>query len=80
MVKGAEALAPAANRRVDFVADIQPIFEAKCLKCHGPEKQKCGYRLDEKKAALTGGDNHAPNIHPGDSAGSPLDAICRRAR
>ncbi len=63
--------APAA-RTVDFVKDIQPIFEAQCVKCHGPEKQKGGYRLDDRKIALTGGDDHAPNIHPGKSAESPL--------
>ena len=63
--------APAA-RTVDFVKDIQPIFEAHCVKCHGPEKQKGGYRLDDRKVALTGGDDHAPNIHAGKSAESPL--------
>ena len=57
---------------VDFVRDIAPIFEAKCLKCHGAEKQKSGYRLDVKSIALTGGDEHAPNIVPGKSAESPL--------
>jgi len=57
---------------VDFVRDIRPIFEAKCIKCHGAEKQKSGYRLDVKSSALTGGDEHAPNILPGKSAASPL--------
>ena len=66
------ALPPPAARTVDFAKDIQPIFEAKCAKCHGPEKQKGGYRLDDRQSALTGGDDHAPNIHPGKSAESPL--------
>ncbi len=57
---------------VDFEKDIRPIFEAKCVKCHGVEKQKGGYRLDVKGIALTGGDEHAPNIVPGKSADSPL--------
>lgn len=65
-------LPPPAVRPVDFVKDIQPIFEAKCLKCHGVEKQKAAYRLDVKNIALTGGENHAPNIVPGKSAASPL--------
>ena len=55
---------PPAGRPVDFVKDIQPIFEAKCVKCHGPEKQKSEYRLDVKSIALTGGENHAPNVVP----------------
>jgi mono/diheme cytochrome c family protein len=66
------AFAASSALAVDFVREIQPIFEAKCVKCHGPEKQKSGYRLDVKSVALTGGDNHAPNIVPGKSAESPL--------
>jgi hypothetical protein len=55
-----------------FVADVRPILEARCVKCHGPEKQKGGYRLDVKAVALTGGDGSAPNILPGRAAASPL--------
>ena len=66
------AVASASAQGPDFVKDIAPIFEAKCLKCHGGEKQKSGYRLDVKRIALTGGDEHAPNIVPGKSAESPL--------
>ncbi|AGA27635.1 DUF1553 domain-containing protein [Singulisphaera acidiphila] len=65
-------LPPAAMGPVDFVRDIQPIFQQACLKCHGPEKQKGGFRLDVKAAALKGGDSDTPSIVPGDSAGSPL--------
>jgi mono/diheme cytochrome c family protein len=68
----AAELPPAVSRPVDFVKDIQPIFEANCVKCHGPEKQKSGYRLDARAIAMKGGDNHAPNIIPGKSADSPL--------
>ena len=63
---------PAATRVVDFEKDIQPIFAAKCLKCHGAEKQKSGYRLDVKNSALNSGDVHAPNIVPKSSEKSPL--------
>ena len=68
----AAELPPPAGRAVDFVTDIQPIFEAKCVKCHGAEKQKSEYRLDVKSIALTGGENHAPNVVPGKGAESPL--------
>ncbi len=66
------ALPPAAGRTVDFGREIQPLLEKNCGKCHGAEKQKSGYRLDVKAVALTGGDEHAPNIVPGKSAESPL--------
>src|SRR3954468_3811711 len=65
-------LPPAASRTVDFAKDIQPIFEASCIQCHGPDKQKSGFRLDQKEAALKGGETYAPDIHPGKSSESPL--------
>lgn len=61
-----------AAEKVDFIRDIQPIFRQACVECHGPEKQKNGYRVDAKSVALTGGDYHAPNIIPGKSSESPL--------
>ena len=57
---------------VDFVRDVRPIFEKHCYECHAAEKQKSDYRLDIKAIALTGGDDHAPNIIAGKSAESPL--------
>jgi mono/diheme cytochrome c family protein len=57
---------------VDFVREVQPIFEKHCHQCHGVEKQKSGYRLDVREIALTGGESHAPNIVPGEPAKSPL--------
>ncbi len=77
VVRGAEKLdisklPPPAQLSVDFARDIQPIFEAHCVKCHGAEKQKGGWRVDVKEVALTDGDNYAPNIHPGKSAESPM--------
>src|SRR5258708_21164448 len=61
-----------SRAEIDFVRQVQPIFEKNCFKCHGAEKQKGGLRLDVKSAALKGGDEHAPDIVPGDSAKSPL--------
>lgn len=57
---------------VDFEREIAPILAARCLPCHGPDKQRSGYRLDVKSIALTGGESSAPNIRPGDAESSPL--------
>src|SRR3954470_14632192 len=65
-------LPPASKRAVLFAKDIKPIFDAKCIQCHGPDKQKSQFRLDQKEAALKGGENHSPDIRPGNSAQSPL--------
>ena len=57
---------------VDFVREVRPIFEKHCYECHSAKKQKNDYRLDIKTIALTGGEDHAPNIVPGKSSESPL--------
>jgi len=44
-----------ADAKVDFVKDIEPLFQQNCIKCHGPEKQKGDLRLDSKAAAMKGG-------------------------
>ena len=64
-------LPPPANRQIDFVKDVQPIFAAACYSCHGSEKQKSSYRLDAKASALASGDI-GQAIVPGKSAESPL--------
>jgi hypothetical protein len=56
----------------DFVAEVKPILAAHCFSCHGPEKQKSGYRLDVRETALAGGDFGEPAIVPGSSQTSPL--------
>jgi mono/diheme cytochrome c family protein len=53
-ISGATLMRAGADT-VDFVKDIQPIFQESCLKCHGPEKQKGDLRLDSKAAAFKGG-------------------------
>jgi mono/diheme cytochrome c family protein len=67
----AAMLPPAADRPVDFSADIQPLFQKNCYSCHGPEEQEGGLRLDDKKRALEGGDSGA-EILAGNSGESRL--------
>jgi len=62
---------PAATNQVDFARDVRPILEGSCLRCHGPEKPRSGFRLDNRQAALKGGDGGV-DIIPGKSAASPL--------
>ena len=53
------------------VADVQPLLEAKCLSCHGPEKQEGNLRLDSLAAAVHGGDRGTAVV-PGDPEKSLL--------
>ena len=64
-------LPPSATRPIDFAADIKPIFEAACIRCHGTEKPKSKFSLVTREAALKGGENGLA-IVSGDSAKSPL--------
>lgn len=55
-----------------FTAKVRPIIESKCLSCHGPEKQKGGYRVDSPTALFAAGHSGVPAIKPGDPVGSQL--------
>ncbi|MCY2985575.1 MAG: DUF1553 domain-containing protein [Planctomycetota bacterium] len=61
-----------ADGPVDFVRDVRPIFEKHCYSCHGATEQESGLRLDVKQAALKGGDDHGPDIVPGQPDTSAL--------
>ncbi len=64
-------LPAAAAEKVDFARDIQPIFAASCVKCHGRGKEKGGFRLDTRETFLKGGDS-GPAAVAGQSAESYL--------
>jgi mono/diheme cytochrome c family protein len=64
-------LPPPAERKVEFIEDVQPIFAKTCYACHGAAMQRAGLRLDVKSMALKGGD-HGPVVIPGNSAESRL--------
>ena len=49
----------------------QPILQARCVSCHGPNAQKGGLRLDSLEAMIKGGDT-GPAIVPGRSAESEM--------
>ena len=38
---------PVAGAESDFEKQLKPFFEAHCIKCHGPKKEKGDVRLDE---------------------------------
>ncbi|HSJ04942.1 MAG TPA: c-type cytochrome domain-containing protein, partial [Verrucomicrobium sp.] len=39
-----------AEATVDFTRDVQPLLKEHCLSCHGPDKQRGGFRLDSRAA------------------------------
>lgn len=54
-----------------FAGVIAPLFENKCVNCHGPDKSKGGLRLDSFAAVQKGGEDGSV-ITPGDTVQSPL--------
>ena len=58
------AEAPAAGTGVSFSRAVAPIFQKKCVSCHGPEKARGKYRLH----------TYADMMKPGDSKSSPVTA------
>ena len=69
-----DELPAAAGRKIDFVAEIQPILRRTCYSCHGAEKQESGLRLDVKARAFAGGDQ-GKVIVPGERASRLLTII-----
>ena len=57
---------------LQFDHDVRPIFQQSCFRCHGPEKPKSGFRLDDRAEALKGGDDNTNDIVPGHSEQSAL--------
>ncbi len=55
---------------VDFLRDVKPLLAARCVKCHGPEKQENGLRLDAGAALARGGDSGVPFV-----AGKPDESL-----
>lgn len=51
--------------RISFIRDIAPILNQKCVACHGPVKQKGGYRVDSFVRMMKPGDSLNPPISPG---------------
>jgi len=52
-------------------ADVKPIFDAKCVGCHGSNKPKEDLSLNTYAAVIKGGE-HGAVVVPGDPAGSKL--------
>jgi len=74
LVQAAEeksGLPPATKNKVDFVKEIKPLFDKRCVRCHGSSKKEGGLRLDRRDDALNGGDS-GPAFVAGKSAESLL--------
>jgi hypothetical protein len=62
---------PSDKQGLTYAADIKPIFDHSCVKCHNGPKAKGKLHLDTLEAALKGGED-GKVIEPGKSAESAL--------
>jgi len=60
-----------AKTGITYAADIRPIFEVSCFRCHGEEKQKGNLRLDSLEA-IPKGPGKGDVINPNDATKSTL--------
>jgi hypothetical protein len=67
----AEQQGPPVSQRVDFVRDIQPIFQKYCVECHGQTKARGRLRLHDPALIAKGGMS-GPIVNPKSSDESLL--------
>ena len=60
------------GNKIDFNAEIRPLLNEKCLKCHGGVKRSGELSLLFRDEALNGGESGNPAIVPGDPGKSEL--------
>jgi mono/diheme cytochrome c family protein len=61
-----------SEEEIDYNRDIRPIFNAKCISCHGGVKKQAGFSLLFREEALGNTRAGRPTIIPGDADGSEL--------
>jgi len=72
----AASLVAGSSARADnfFELKIRPVLADHCLRCHGPERQRGGLRLDSREQALTGGDTG-----PAFVVGKPAESLLMKS-
>jgi mono/diheme cytochrome c family protein len=73
--------APASEKptEVSFAKDVLPIFEAKCVKCHGGNRTEAKLVLKSYDGVMAGSED-GPVITPGDSTNSTLVEVIVEGR
>lgn len=71
VVDPAKLPAPASQSGITYSADIKPILDKSCIRCHGAERPKAKLRLDSLTGVLRGSED-GQVIRPGKSAESQL--------
>src|SRR6476469_4566329 len=65
-------LSSTRSRTVDFNSEVKPIFNKKCITCHGGVRRKSGFSLLFRADALANNKLGKPAIVPGDPEKSEM--------
>ena len=63
---------PKDAQKIDFARQIKPLLERSCVGCHGGEKPRGHFRVEDRDVILRGGDSGAAAVVPGHSENSPV--------
>lgn len=66
---------PAASSSRE-ATEAKAVFAHRCIACHGPEKQKGKFRVDDREMLLHGGKSGIAAVVPGDPGKSNLIRLC----
>ena len=55
-----------------YASDIQPVFNAHCISCHGSSSPPAGYSLTSFAGATGSGSDSVPNVVPNSADSSKL--------
>ncbi|MBI3168408.1 MAG: hypothetical protein HYZ22_08020 [Chloroflexi bacterium] len=69
----------AATGAISYASQVMPIFETKCIKCHGVETKKEGLDMRTYDDLITGSRN-GPVLTPGDAVNSLLVQLIERGK
>ena len=75
----AAATEASTSTGVSYVADVKPIFDAKCIKCHGVESTKEGLDMQTYENVMAGSRNGSV-ITPGNADDSELVRLIVRGK
>ena len=75
----AAATEASTSTGVSYVADVKPIFDAKCIKCHGVESTKEGLDMQTYENLMAGSRNGSV-ITPGNADDSELVRLIVRGK
>jgi mono/diheme cytochrome c family protein len=77
---GTQGRVPEVTQAQGFGDTVAAIFRARCVRCHGPDKDSGGLRLDGYDAVMRGGER-GPVVVPGNPNASLLmQKVLRRDR